>query len=296
MTRSALRLAPVLLAALAPGLASAAAVDWSSDLAGTFRRAPETSQPVLVHVTASPCGHKAPIGDPSDVHETDCERFESDTLSKPAFAEAAARFLPVIVNFAARTGDSPLERDLMRRWKFGTIPTLLIADPWGNEVIRLVGPTPLESTLRVLRAIPADFKPLRAAGEALRDDPDRLSALLAAAAFYEASSLRLVAERYYVRAAETSAAKAGTDARRAVALPRGLNLLQMGQAKEASRVFSDEAGRGTDGDKADAVLFGWAMAELTAGDRAKAQSVADDLTRRFPQSPYAQRLQQNLKR
>lgn len=296
MTRPALRLVPLLLAALAPGLASAAAIDWSTDLAGAFRRAPEAGQPVLVYVTTSPCGIRAPIGDPGDVHETDCERLESATLSKPAFVEAASRFLPVIVNFAARHGDSPLERDLLRRWKIGTIPTLLVADPWGNEVIRLVGPTRLEGALRVLRAIPADFRPLHQAGEALRDDPDRLPALLAAAAFYEAAGLRPVAERYYVRAADTPAAKAGTDARRTVVLPRGLNLLQLGQAKEAADLFSEEAGRGADGAQADAVLFGWAMAELTAGNRAKAQTVAEDLAKRFPQSPYAQRLQQNLKR
>jgi len=291
-----LRLAPLVLAALAPGLTSAAAIDWSTDLAGAFRRAAETGQPVLVHVTANPCGYRAPIGNPGDVHETDCERLEADTLSKASFADAASRFLPVIVNFAARTGDSPVERDLLRRWKVGTVPTLLVADPWGSEVIRLIGRTPLDNAVRVLRAIPGDFQPLRAAGEALRDDPERLAALLAAAAFYEASGLRPVAERYYARAADTPAAKAGTDPRRGVVIPRGLNLLQIGRAKEAARVFSDEAGRDADGGQADAVLFGWAMAELTAGNRGKAQQVADDLARRFPQSPYAQRLQQNLKR
>jgi hypothetical protein len=287
----------LLLATLWSGAATAGdSVDWSTDIAGAFRRAAQTSRPVLVQVTANPCGYKAPIGEPGDVHETDCERLETDTLSKPDFAAAAARFVPVILNFAARTGESPAERDSLRRWKVGTVPTLLVADPWGNEVIRLVGPTPLENTLRVLRAIPADFKPLRAAGEALRGDPDSLPALLAAASFYETSGLRPVAERYYGRAAETPAARAAAETRRSVVIPRGLNLLQMGQAKEASHVFADEAARGPDGERADAVLFGWAMAEIAAGDRASAQHVADDLAKRFPQSPYAQRLQQNLKR
>jgi predicted Zn-dependent protease len=42
------------------------------------------------------------------------------------------------------------------------------------------------------------------------------------------------------------------------------------------------------------VLFGWAMAELTQGNRDKAKALSDQLGRDFPASPYTARLQKNL--
>jgi Tfp pilus assembly protein PilF len=180
--------------------------------------------------------------------------------------------------------------------RIATVPTLLVADPWGNEVIRMVGPTPLQQAVRVLNAIPGDFRPLRAAGEALRQDPARLDALLAAAAFYEGAGLGVVAERYYERASLVSAAKDDTAVRRPLVIARGLNLLRLGKPKDAARLFEDEAGRGLEGPQADVVLFGWAMASLTGGDTAKARKLGDDLSRRFPDSAYAKRLRENLSR
>jgi hypothetical protein len=263
-----------------------------------LREAREGNRPLLVHVTATSCGYKAAIGSPSGEHETDCEKLERYTIAQPSFADAAARFVPLVLQHAAGTlaGESPAERDAFRRWKVGTVPTLLVSDPWGNEVIRMVGPTPLANAVRVLRAIPEDFAPLRATGEALAREPERLDALLAAATFYQQAGLGPVAERYYERASETPAAKAEAASRRQVVIARGLNRLRMGQAKEAAALFSEEAGRGLDAPQSDAVLFGWAMASFSAGDKKKAREIGQDLARRFPDSPYSKRLAENLAR
>lgn len=290
--------AGLLVAAAASLLASplAAGVDWPTDAAAAFRQSRESGRPVLVYLTGSPCGTRAPIGNPGDVHVTDCERLDTATVATSRFAEAAARFEPLLVRLSAGHSNSAAEEDLLRRWKVGTLPTLLVADPWGNEVIRLVGPTPLDRTVRLLDAIPGDLRALREAGEALASDPESLPALVQAAAFYEKAGLRPVAERYYEQASGSPLARAETAARRSVAIPRGLNLLVMGRARDAARVFSEEAGRGRGGAQEDAVLFGWAMASLSAGDRKKAEELAADLSRRFPESPYAKKLAENLRR
>ncbi len=286
------------LALLAPAASRAGDVPWTSDLQAGFRAAAESGRPVLVHVTANPCGYKAPIGNPGDIHVTDCEKLEMDTLATPSFAEAAARFVPVVANQATRVSgpEGASGRDFFREWRIGTVPTLLIADPWGNEVIRMVGPTPPQQAIRVLNAIPDDFKPLRTAGEALRDDPVRFDALLAAAAFYEGANLGVVAERYYERASLVPAVKTDTTARRSLVIARGLNLLRLAKPKDAAKLFEDEAKRGLDGPQADVVLFGCAMASLAGGDAPRAQKIAADLSRRFPDSVYTKRMQENLSR
>jgi len=284
---------------LLAGLCCAAAatadrLTWGNDLAAAYRQAEETGRPLIVHVTSNACGYKAPIGNPGDAHETDCELLQMQTLETAGFTEAASRFVLAVV-FHTSAGGTPSEAELVRRHRIGTIPTLLVTDPWGNEIIRMIGPTPVAKAVRVLHAVPEDFRPLRAAGEALRRDPERLEALLAAAAFYEAAGVRPFAERYYERAALTPAAKADPKARRELVIARGLNLLQMNQPKDAARLFADEAGTGLSLPQSDVILFGWAMADLAAGDKPKAQKLSDDLRRLFPDSAYTKRLQQNLK-
>ncbi|HUL78673.1 MAG TPA: thioredoxin fold domain-containing protein [Vicinamibacteria bacterium] len=289
--------AAALVATLAGAPASAGSgVDWGTVTAESFRTARETGRPVLVYFTGSPCGRRAPIGDPSEVHETDCEKFETRTASHPAFVEAAARFVPLVVDTSPGHPRGQAQEDLFRRFKVATLPTLLVADPWGNEILRLVGPTPAENAVRVLRAMPEDLRPLREVGEALAADPSGLPALLAAASFYERAGLRPVAGRYYETAASTSVAKADPAARRSVVVARRTNLLVMGRAKDAAVLFSDEAGRGLDAPQSDVVLFGWAMAALTAGDRAKAVEVQSQLARLFPDSAYTRKLAVNLAR
>lgn len=281
--------------AVAPALASDSRVAWGTSPVDAFRAARESGRPVLAYLTGTPCGRRAPIGDPGDVHDTDCEKLEMRTIGQAAFVAAAARFEPLILDLSAGRSRVAAEDDLLRRWRVGTLPTLLVADPWGNEILRLVGPTPLDAAVRVLEAMPADLRSLRAAGEGLAADPGSLPALLAAARFYE-KGLRPVAERYYEAAAGTGTAKSDAAARRSVALSRGLNLLVMGKAKEAAGVYSDEASRGLDTPQSDLVLFGWAMAALASGDRPKAAQLQADMAKRFPDSPYTSRLADNLRR
>jgi Tfp pilus assembly protein PilF len=276
--------------------------------------AEESRRPLLILFTGDPCGEKAGIGYEDDAvpgrghqgavsdgarartHQTDCELLELDVLSTPEFASAAARYVPLVFHRGAKVtaGGTAADDELQRRYQVGTIPTLLLADPWGNEMLRLIGRTPKDRAVQILSAMPASFAPLRAAGEVLRQDPEDLEALRSAAAFYEAARLGPIAERYYERAAGVPAARDDDGKREDVVLSRGLNLLKMGKPREAAEAFQAEAKRSPSGPRADAVHFGWAMAWLQAGDKGRAQRISEEMRKRFPQSPYTGKLEQNL--
>jgi hypothetical protein len=303
----------VMLGLVAPK-AAVAAVPWVGEPRAAFLAAEEGRRPLLILFTGDPCGERAGIGfDDNAVagprrqgalsdgsrartHQTDCELLDTEVLSTPEFSAAAERYVPLVFHRGGRVtaGGSGADDDLQRRYRVGTIPTLLFADPWGNEMLRLVGRTPRDRTVQILSAMPAEFAPLRAAGEALRKDPEDLEALRSAAAFYETARLGPVAERYYERAAGAPAAQSDDDARTDVVLARGLNLLKMGKSREAAAVFEAESRRSPSGPRADAVLFGWAMASLQAEDRSRARLIAGDMEKRFPQSAYTGKLRQNL--
>jgi len=280
-----------------PGFAGGPRIDWGLDPAAAFKRAEAERRPVLLLLSGSSCGGTAAIGAPgSGVFHTDCELLEQDVLSQRDVVEAAQRYVPLMVSAQNRAMDGPsgTEANVARRYRLATLPTLLVADPWGNEIVRLVGYTPKDRVLRILGAPPADFAPLAKAGELLRADPFSLPALLSAAAFYESAGAGVFAERYYERAADTPAARESLQARRDLVVARGLNLLKLGQAKRAAEVFKSEVEAEATGPRADVVLFGWAMAELSQGNKQKAQALSDQLSRDFPGSPYQERLKQNL--
>ncbi|HET7293951.1 MAG TPA: hypothetical protein VFM88_16110 [Vicinamibacteria bacterium] len=283
----------------AGGVARADGIPWGIELGGAFEQAEETARPLLILFTGSVCGAHGEVGQAGTVTRSgdDCSLLEIDVLSKADIVEAASRYVPLILNRGARshpTVQGTGEQEIYRRYQVATLPTLLLADPWGNEIVRLVGYTERDRVRRVLLAMPADFGPLKEAALALRQDRRSMSALVGVGEFYAGAGLGPIAERYYELAAATPGGGAAGADRQRLAVARGVNLLRLGKAKDAAAVFAAAAGRDPEGPQADAVLFGWAMACVNSGDRRKAESLSAELSRRFPESPYADKLKQNL--
>jgi tetratricopeptide (TPR) repeat protein len=143
----------------------------------------------------------------------------------------------------------------------------------------------------LLNAVPRDFSALAPWARALRENAADLKALMGAAAFYEVQGLRQVSERLYEKA---QAATSDPVARRQASLARGLNLMIMGRGPDAARVFRNALDEGPDQPGADALLLGLVNAHLTAGKRKDAEKASAQLSRQFPDSPYARRARENL--
>jgi hypothetical protein len=299
----------VVLALLAP---DASPIRWERDHRAAFTAAEESRAPVLVHFRSDICERTTPglaggiagaeargavIGaaprsgaarDRSTREEaSDCDRMEELVWSSPEVAEAAARYVPVL------TGDTS-DRTLTRRYEAATMPTTLLADPWGNEIVRLVHFVDGPRMARILRALPADFAPLEPVGRALRERPHDGALLAEAAAFYERARLFEFAERYHERAAASDGARRDPALRRRVALARGTNLLRIGKAADAARVFRGAFEDAPAGAQGDAVLFGWMMAELQQKRPKEAGRPYRELLARFPESRYAARAKENM--
>jgi tetratricopeptide (TPR) repeat protein len=291
---------------------AAAAIPWERDHRAAFTAAEERRAPLLVHFRSDHCERTSPglaggvsgteargavIGaaprsgaarDRSTRDEaSDCDRMEELVWSNREVAEAAARYVPVL------TGDTS-DRTLTRRYEAATMPTTLLADPWGNEIVRALHFVDAPRLARILRALPADFAPLEPVGRALRERPHDPALLAQAAAFYERARLFEIAERYYERAAAADGARKDHARRRRMALARGTNLLRIGKAAEAARVFRETFEDAPGGAQGDAVLFGWMMAELQQKRLKEAQRPYRELLARFPESRYAARAKENM--
>jgi hypothetical protein len=260
---------------------------WRSDYGKAFQEAEARGLPLLV-VFRGPCGQTQAPGTPgSGQFRTACELLEEDVLSHPDVVLAAARFM------AVAAGDLS-DRELHARYGVATIPTMLIADPWGNEIVRLVGYNRRDRVVRVLRAIPTEFSGLRESAAALQRGPTA-SALAGAAAFYEAAGLPDIADLYYERALLPPLAPTEAGARQSLVLARGLSLLRGRRPAEAVTVFAGEAAKTPDGPSSDAVLLGLLLAQLQSGKRGDAERTLGELERRFPGSAYTEKGRQHLR-
>jgi hypothetical protein len=219
---------------------------------------------------------------------TPCAKMEEDVWAHPDTARSVQRFVAVIVPEIST-------RVVHRKYEVVRMPTALIADPWGNEIIRAVGYVERPTFLRILEAIPRDFTRARPAAEALARDPDDAKARFALAGFYESTGLREIAEKYYEKALLKPAAREPR-LRRDITLARGLNLLKLKQPGPAGRLFEEELAAWSDAPDNDVVLLGMVLARLQEGRSKEARATVEDMKKRFPQSPYTQRAQQAVDR
>jgi Tetratricopeptide repeat len=268
------------------------AIPWRLDSPQAFADAEAQAKPALL-LFRTGCGRASTPGAADalgrSVHGSDtpdCDAMEQDVWSHPDVVLAVQRFVPI------QTGEGS---DQTLNVRYNVVkPTLVLADPWGNEIVKLVGYTPRDRVLRILNALPRDFAPLQPAGLALRQDRERFAALTAAAAFYEAAGLREFADRYYQQAQASPDARADASARRSAVIAQGMNLMQLGKHAEAAGVFERALRQSPDGPMADALLLGRVLAEAQQGRRKDAERAFEELRRRFPDSPYTAKAREQL--
>lgn len=217
-----------------------------------------------------------------------CARMEEDVWGHAETARAAARFVSVLVPEGST-------RDVHRRYEVGTLPTALVADPWGNEIVRMINYVERERFVRILDAMPASFGPVSAPAQALARDPEDAAARFALGRFYEQAGLREVAEKYYEKAALLPKGRA-LHLRRDLALARGLNLLRLGQAARAGEIFHDELAAGPAAADDDVLLLGVTLSLVQQKKGREARAAVEDMEKRFPKSPYTAKAREAVDR
>jgi tetratricopeptide (TPR) repeat protein len=258
-------LAVLSLALLLAG-AEKSAIPWRVDAPQALTDAETKGQPVLLQFRTK-CG----------TEKSDCDLMQQ-VWSDPQVAAAAQRFVPVLAGEGGE-GTLNVQYDVVK-------PTTVLADPWGNEIVKLVGHVPRDRMLSLLQAVPKDFSPLRGTGLALRENREHFSALLSAASFYESQGLREFAEQYYARTETSTDRLADKTKRRLAVISRGTNLMKMGKHAEAADLFGRTLKKAPNGPMSDALLLGQVMAESQQGHKLEAERAFAELKQRFPDSPY----------
>lgn len=218
----------------------------------------------------------------------DCDLMRKEVWTAEVVTRAAEHFWPVLLDRSDET--------LITRYRVVSTPTTLIVDPWGNEILRVVGHLEAAKMVRILEAVPRDFTALAPFAKALRDDGSDPKALIGAAAFYEKQNLRQVSDRLYGRALAAPTVATDLTSRRQVTIARGLNLLSLNRDKEAAALFEKEIVQEPEGAGTDLLYLGMVNSHLQGGRKKEAEAALKLLEKGYPQSPYAARARQNFQR
>jgi hypothetical protein len=272
-----------LLAAPGPGIA------WTRDYARAFAAAEEQRRPLLLFFRQECGGGNRPqnpieAGGPI-VHQeglSSCDLMQQDVWEQESVAAAAERFHAIVVDGGDQT--------LQVRYQVVRMPTTLVTDPWGNEILRVSGYYERAKMLRLLGAVPTDFAALAPSGIALKADGNDFAALTGAADFYQEHGLPQVVERLYSIALNGSRSAVPLQPWRQAVIARGLNLLAgLKNAEAAAGVFQQEWAAGPGDAGSDALLLGLVNARLQQGKRAEAEAAVRTLEQKHPGSPYTAR-------
>jgi len=235
---------------------------------GSWKDATEVAaremRPILLDFSDPTCG--------------DCHLMASQFWGDPEVRPVAERFVRVRVNYDGAW-------NLRERFKVSFIPTVLVLDPWQNQLGRLNGwsGNPAHH-LMLLRAIPPDFAPLAAdsraaaAGEANGLACERLGE------FYFRGPLAGASRDFYERAESSRELQADPARRGQIRAQIGWCELKLGNPDEARKWFEKALDGKAQPEHPDVALAGLAVAWAQLDKPERGEPALERLRREFPDS------------
>lgn len=213
----------LLLSALASGLAprpaaageetdSAAAIAWETAYAAAVKKAQADERPLLLKFYTGWCPH--------------CVRMDRTTWKDDKVAKLAESFVAAKVN-------ADVEKVPVKRYHLTGYPTVIVAEPSGEEVLRLEGYKNAEVIAAYLQAYRGKEKEIAAAHAALRQDRRDAEAHLTLGRFYRDVGLHDRAEGAFKSALKAAEGGAWLEATTGA----GECLVEKGEFKAAAKLL-----------------------------------------------------------
>lgn len=192
------------------------AVHWYASVEEASAQAAVANRPILIDFWADWC---AP-----------CKVMEKEVYSTADFQEAAKRFLPVRIDCDKKTA-------LARKYNVETLPTIVFADSYGNELFRNRGYMGAKTLLALVEALPGDVTEFNRLNKVLAVDKNNFEALEAMGKSLSAAGLFRAGSEYYGKAVQKQEAKLNPKKRETILNEIGLNFLEVQDGKLAAESF-----------------------------------------------------------
>jgi thiol-disulfide isomerase/thioredoxin len=248
-------------------------IEWKKDYDEAIKLAKELGKPVMIEFWASWCGP--------------CQRMDREVWPHPEVVAESKKFVCIAVD---------VDRDgaVAAQYQARAIPTIVFADPWGNELSRQIGYAYPGDLTRTMKAFPSDFSGLSQWAPLLKEDDKNWEALCGVGAFYRQTGAWDLSNRYFKQALSTEAAKTDPALKENLLLTIGLNHLKLRDFKAARKSFEKCLKEVPSGSQCDVILLGLCTAQLQEGKIADAEKTFAQLKSQYPDSPAVEKAAKNL--
>jgi thioredoxin-like negative regulator of GroEL len=200
----------------AGGVRAEEPIHWYSSVEEASAQAIPANRPMMIDFWATWC--------------LPCKAMDQEVYSTAEFRQAAQKFLPVKIDFDKKTA-------LARKYNIDSLPAIVFADSYGNELFRYQGYLGAASLLAVVNALPGDVTEFNRLNRILGQDKNDFEALNSMGSRLKEAGLFRASSEYYAKALQEPAAKSNREKRETISNEIGLNFLEVKDGKLAAEWF-----------------------------------------------------------
>jgi thioredoxin-like negative regulator of GroEL len=240
-----------------------AGVPWQTSVPKAAPAALAANKPLLLEFWADWC--------------PPCKVMDEQVYSDATVVRAMTKVVPVRI-------DVDKQQPLVRKYEIASMPTLLFADSYGNELFRFTGVVTVDTMTQLLRELPGDMTNINRFAQILADDKNNFSALDSLGRELKADALFRASNVYYERATRVRTAPPAKVGEILIAM--GHNNLELKEFRQAAQLFDRYLQNFKGGPAESEAMLGLGRALLFQDKRADAKRTLQALVARQKSGPF----------